>query len=61
MLTLFVYLRNWLAEREGQDLIEYAIMVALVAVVGAIAYTGISGNIKTIWTDVSTVVAAAVP
>ncbi len=38
MLALYLRLRNWLAEKEeGQDLIEYALLIVLIAVVVIVA------------------------
>jgi len=39
-MALLLYVRNWLKAQDGQDLIEYALLVgfiALVAVVGVMA------------------------
>jgi pilus assembly protein Flp/PilA len=31
MLKLWVMVQNWIAEQEGQDLVEYALIIALIA------------------------------
>jgi len=56
MLYWYLYVKNWMAEQKGQDIIEYAVMVALVAVVGAIIFTSISGDLNVIWQKVEEVV-----
>jgi Flp pilus assembly pilin Flp len=43
MLELYLRLQNWLKAEEGQDLIEYALIVALLVVV-AVLGLGIAGE-----------------
>ena len=38
------------AEENGQDLIEYSLLLAFVCLVGAAAFIGMGGSINTIWT-----------
>ena len=46
-------LRTFVRDDEGQDLLEYALLVALIALV-AIAAVGLAGGaVKTIFTDVA--------
>lgn len=59
MLYWLSYLKTWMESEEGQDIIEYALMVVLVAVVGVILFGAMGTNIKTIWNAVSNVVANA--
>ena len=56
MLHWYLYIKNWMEEQKGQDIIEYAVMVALVAVVGAIIFTSISADLNVIWQKVEEVV-----
>jgi Flp pilus assembly pilin Flp len=57
MLSLFTKL---VREESAQDLAEYGIALAIIAVgVGALAVT-ISGNVNTLWTNASAAIAAAV-
>ena len=53
-------LKNFLQDESGQDLAEYGIALAVIAVgVGALAVL-ISGNVNTLWTNASNAIAAAV-
>ncbi len=52
MNPLFQYLKNFKREEEGQDLLEYALLIALIAIVcvGAVtlAGTNVSNTFSTI-------------
>jgi len=43
----------------GQDLVEYSLLLAFVALVGAAAYIGMGQSTRTIWTIVNSRLAAA--
>jgi Flp pilus assembly pilin Flp len=45
-----MYLRNLWQEEQGQDLIEYTLLMAFVAVASAVLFIGAGGSIKGIWT-----------
>ena len=49
----------WRAE-EGQDLVEYALLLAFIALAAVALLSGIKSNIKTLWTDVSNALGDAV-
>jgi pilus assembly protein Flp/PilA len=55
MLQLYVYIRTWLESlkpEDGQDLIEYALLIGLIAIV-AIAGILLAGNaISAIWSAI---------
>jgi Flp pilus assembly pilin Flp len=53
MLTAF-----W-QEEEGQDMVEYALLLAFVALAGVSLLSGISGSIKGIFTSINTNLGAA--
>ncbi len=42
-------LRNFWNEEQGQDLIEYTLLMAFVALASAALFIGAGGNIKGIW------------
>ena len=44
------FLRNFWQEEQGQDIIEYTLLMAFVALASAALFMGAGGNIKTIWT-----------
>ena len=53
MLYWYLRVRNWMAEREeGQDLIEYALLAGLIAIVAVAAITASGDAIKNIWTAI---------
>ena len=54
-----VFLNGLLKEDSGQDLIEYTLLMAFVALASAALFIGVGGSIKGIWTAVNTQLAAA--
>lgn len=44
------FLRNFWHEDQGQDLIEYTLLMAFVALASAALFLGAGGSIKNIWT-----------
>lgn len=46
-------------EEEGQDLIEYVLLVALIALAGLVGFPGLSNQIATIFNNVSSCVNSA--
>jgi Flp pilus assembly pilin Flp len=53
------FLRNVLVDEGGQDLVEYGLVVAGIAVVGAAAFALYTGALTTGWTAVTTAVSNA--
>ena len=47
------YLRNFWKDEQGQDLIEYTLLMAFVALASAALFLGAGGSIKGIWTTVN--------
>ncbi len=59
MLKLYVTAQNMIANEEGQDLVEYALVVALIAF-GAIAgMNALSAELNTAFNTISTKVATS--
>lgn len=55
MVKAYVYLQNRIARtEEGATMVEYGLMVALIAVVVAIAATTLGTGIAQLFTDVNT-------
>jgi pilus assembly protein Flp/PilA len=56
MLSLYVNLQSMLArasrEEDGQGLAEYALILALIAVVAIVALTFLGGQVKTVLSNV---------
>jgi len=50
---------NFFVEEQGQDLIEYTLLMAFVALASAALFIGAGGSIKTIWTTANTQLANA--
>jgi pilus assembly protein Flp/PilA len=40
-MYLYLWLKNWLDQQEGQDLVEYALLIALISVVAIVAITAV--------------------
>ena len=53
------YLKNFWREDEGQDLIEYTLLMAFVALASAALFLGAGGSIKGIWSVTNSQLAAA--
>jgi Flp pilus assembly pilin Flp len=53
------FLRNFWNDEQGQDLIEYTLLMAFVALASAALFIGAGGSVKGIWTKTSTQLAAA--
>jgi len=52
-MSLFACVKSFVRNDEGQDLLEYALLIALIALV-AIAAVGLAGGaVKTIFTNVA--------
>ena len=49
---------KFLRGQEGQDLVEYALILAFIALAGAAAYLGIGSSTKVIWSAVNDQLAA---
>lgn len=45
---------NLWKDEQGQDLIEYTLLIAFVALASAALFLGAGGSIKTIWTTTNT-------
>jgi Flp pilus assembly pilin Flp len=54
-------LMNFLRDEQGQDLIEYTLLLAFVALAAAALFISASGSINAIWTNASERLAQAVP
>ena len=53
------FLRNFWQEDQGQDLIEYTLLMAFVALASAALFLGAGGSIKGIWSTTSSQLSAA--
>ena len=53
------FLRNFWNDEQGQDLIEYTLLMAFVALASAALFIGAGGSVKGIWSKAQTQLAAA--
>jgi len=53
------YLRNFWKDEQGQDLIEYSLLMAFVALASAALFLGAGNSIKGIWTTTNSQLTAA--
>jgi len=54
MLALYLRLRNWLAEKEeGQDLIEYALLIVLIAIVVVVAIRALGPTVRGVYQNIN--------
>lgn len=53
------FLRNLCREEEGQDLIEYTLLMAFVALASAALFIGAGGSVKGIWSTTNSQLTAA--
>ena len=54
MSMLLTYVKSFVRDEEGQDLLEYALLVALIALV-AIGAVGLAGNaVNDVFTNIAT-------
>ena len=58
-MSLIISLRSLLRQEEGQDLLEYALLVALIALVAVAAVTAAGGSVNTIFTKIGAALATA--
>jgi pilus assembly protein Flp/PilA len=59
VMSLVSYLRTLARNDEGQDLLEYALLVALIALVCVVAVTTAGTNVNTIFTKIATALGTA--
>jgi pilus assembly protein Flp/PilA len=52
-MNLITYVRSFVREDEGQDLVEYAMLVALIALVCVIGVTAAGSSVNAIFTSIA--------
>ena len=50
---MFNYVKSFVSQEEGQDLLEYTLLVALIALVAIVAVGAAGGSVSTIFTNIS--------
>ncbi len=61
MTKLLARLRLLEGDERGQDLIEYALLAAMIAIFSIAGLVGASSEVNSIWGEISTGIANAVP
>ena len=61
METFVSFITRLVREEEGQDMVEYALILGLVSIVAVIAVTATGDAVNQIWTAVAAAVSAAIP
>jgi Flp pilus assembly pilin Flp len=54
-----LYINTFWKNQQGQDLVEYALGVGMVAVAAVAAMPGLSGSMNTIFSKIASIVASA--
>ena len=47
-------LKNFFQDEQGQDLVEYTLLMAFVAIASAALFIGVGGSISSIWASTNT-------
>jgi pilus assembly protein Flp/PilA len=53
-LSLYVRLQNLMTREEGQDLVEYALLVALIALAAITGVSKVATAVNTVFSNIST-------
>jgi Flp pilus assembly pilin Flp len=61
MAKLFALLRSLARDEKGQDLIEYALIAAMIAIFSIAGLVNASAEVNAIWDQIATGIANAVP
>jgi pilus assembly protein Flp/PilA len=60
MLKLYIKLQALLSQEEGQDLVEYALVVALIALAATVGMNSLAGAISTGFTNIGTTLSSSI-
>jgi pilus assembly protein Flp/PilA len=52
-MSMIQYVKSFARNEEGQDLLEYALLVALIALVAILAVTAAGGSVSTIFNNIA--------
>ena len=56
-MYLYLWLKNWLENEEGQDLIEYALLAVLISLAVTAALLAVGGQLNAVWAAVTAALA----
>jgi len=60
-MYLYLYLKNLLHSEEGQDLIEYALIIVLVVIAAVVGARALGTTINGVWATITTWLTTAAP
>lgn len=52
LLSVYCYFKSLFASEEGQDLIEYALIIALIVIAAIVGMSALGGQISDMWTAI---------
>jgi len=52
--NLYLQVKSWVKAQDGQDLIEYALIIVLLVVVAVVGLGLLGGEIGNLWTSIKT-------
>lgn len=61
LLELYVKVMAWFQSEEGQDLAEYAILIALIALAAIVAVLVLGNDIRQVFNNIGTTLGQQVP
>jgi len=54
LLSVYCYFKSLFSAEEGQDLIEYALIIALIVIAAIVGMSALGGQISEMWTAIQT-------
>jgi Flp pilus assembly pilin Flp len=57
--VLWLQIKSWLRREEGQDLTEYALLIALIVIIAIIAIAFLGTSISTVLSEIASTLASA--
>jgi pilus assembly protein Flp/PilA len=54
LMSVFMIVKSWFAEEEGQDLIEYALIIAVFVLVAVVGLSALGPLVQGMWSDIGT-------
>ena len=61
LTVLYVYLKNWFEPEEGQDLIEYALIIGLFVIAAVASIVALNAPLQALWTSIGTQLKVTAP
>ena len=52
LMSVFMMVKSWFAEEEGQDLIEYALIIAVFVLVAVVGLSALGPLVQCMWSDI---------